>query len=108
MSAANKLKFFQVMAMIVGLALLVLTTHLVLAYGPADNHVLDWWAQPHGFLYMVYLVAVVLLGFELRWSLPRMVGVMLAGTVPFLSFYVEGRVTRAAKAQLGMSASPRR
>ena len=107
MSAVNKLKFFQVMALIVGLALLVLTVHLVLRYG-FDNHVLDWWAQPHGFLYMVYLVAVVLLGFELRWSLPRMVGVMLAGTVPFLSFYVEQKVTRAAKGQLGMSVGPRR
>ncbi len=100
MSDTNKLKFFQVMAMIVGVALLVLTLHMVLRYG-FDNHLLDWWAQPHGFLYMVYLVSVAMLGFELRWSLPVMVGVMLAGVVPFLSFYVEHNVTRAAKAQLG-------
>lgn len=99
MSDAAKLRFFQVMAMIVGIALLVLTLHMVLRYG-FDNHLLDWWAQPHGFLYMVYLVATVMLGFELRWSLPRMVGVMLAGVVPFLSFYVERQVTRGAQAQL--------
>ncbi len=53
---------------------------------------------------MVYLVSVAMLGFELRWSLPAMVGVMLAGVVPFLSFYVEHNVTRAAKAQLGARA----
>ena len=99
MSDVAKLRFFQVMAMVVGLALLVLTLHMVLRYG-FDNHALDWWAQPHGFLYMIYLVAVAMLGFELRWSLVTMVGVMLAGTVPFLSFAVERRMTRRATAEL--------
>jgi len=98
-SDVAKLRFFQVMAMVVGLALLVLTLHMVLRYG-FDNHALDWWAQPHGFLYMIYLVAVAMLGFELRWSLVTMVGVMLAGTVPFLSFAVERRMTRRATAEL--------
>jgi integral membrane protein len=98
-SDSAKLRFFQFMAMVVGVALLVLTLHMVLRYG-FDNHLLDWWAQPHGFLYMLYLVSVAMLGFELRWSLVTMVGVMLAGTVPFLSFVVERRMTRRAKAQL--------
>jgi integral membrane protein len=95
----GKLTFFRVMAFVVGVALLVLTLHMVLRYG-FDNHLLDWWAQPHGFLYMVYLVAVALLGFELRWSLLRMVGVMLAGTVPLLSFWVEHRVSEGAREQI--------
>ncbi len=103
MSDTSKLKFFRVMAMIVGIALLVLTFHMVVRYG-FDKHWLDWWAQPHGFLYMVYLVAVAMLGFELRWSLEKMVGVMLAGVVPFLSFVIERRVTRGAKAQLAKRA----
>ncbi|MGB3186032.1 MAG: DUF3817 domain-containing protein [Ornithinimicrobium sp.] len=103
MSDTAKLRFFQIMAMIVGIALLILTLHMVLRYG-FDNHLLDWWAQPHGFLYMVYLVATAMLGFELRWSLPKMVGVMLAGVVPFLSFYVERQVTRGAKTQLASRA----
>ncbi len=104
MSDAKKLTFFRVMAMIVGVALLVLTLHMVLRYG-FDNHLLDWWAQPHGFLYMIYLVSVAMLGFELRWSLPAMVAVMLAGVVPLLSFYVEHRVTRGAQAQLDRRAA---
>lgn len=99
MSDQGKLTFFRVMAMVVGVALLVLTLHMVLRYG-FGNHALDWWAQPHGFLYMVYLVAVAMLGFELRWSLLKMVGVMLAGVVPFLSFWVEHRVSAGARAQL--------
>lgn len=99
MTVQGKLTFFRVMAFVVGVALLVLTLHMVLRYG-FDNHLLDWWAQPHGFLYMVYLLSVALLGFELRWSLLKMVGVMLAGTVPLLSFWVEHRVSRGAGAQI--------
>lgn len=99
LSAAGKLTFFRAMAFVVGVALLVLTLHMVLRYG-FDSHALDWWAMPHGFLYMVYLVAVMLLGFELRWGLATIVGVMLAGTVPFLSFWAEHRMTQRARRQL--------
>jgi len=99
MSEQARLTFFRVMALVVGVALLVLTLHMVLRYG-FGNHLLDWWAMPHGFLYMAYLVAVMLLGFEHRWGIAKMVGVMLAGTVPFLSFWVEHRVTRRARARI--------
>lgn len=99
MSARAKLTFFRVMAFLVGAGLLLLVAHMVLRYG-FDNHALAWWPSPHGWFYMVYLIAVALLGFELRWSLGRMVGVMLAGCVPLLSFWVEHRVSRDAVAQL--------
>lgn len=104
MSPEGKLTFFRAMAFVVGVALLVLTLHMVLRYG-FSNHALDWWAMPHGFLYMVYLVAVMLLGFELRWGLGTIVGVMLAGCVPFLSFWVEHRMTRRARGQLAARAA---
>ncbi|MBA2695511.1 MAG: DUF3817 domain-containing protein [Actinobacteria bacterium] len=99
MSDQGKLTFFRVMAFAVGVGLLLLVLEIVLKYG-FSNEALDWWSQPHGFLYMVYLVAVAVLGLELRWSLLKMVGVMLAGVVPFLSFWVEHRVSAGAKAQL--------
>lgn len=99
MSDHAKLRFFQVMAFVVGVGLLVLVLGMVLKYG-FDNEALDWWAMPHGFIYMVYLVAVALLGLALRWGIGRMVLIMLAGCVPFLSFWVEHRVTRTARAQI--------
>ncbi|AXH97687.1 DUF3817 domain-containing protein [Ornithinimicrobium avium] len=99
MSARAKLAFFRVMAFVVGVGLLVLCAHIVLRYG-FDNHALAWWPSPHGWVYMVYLVAVALLGFELHWGLGKMVGVMLAGCVPFLSFWVEHRVHGRALAQI--------
>ncbi|MFK5584489.1 MULTISPECIES: DUF3817 domain-containing protein [unclassified Serinicoccus] len=99
MSPRAKLTFFRLMAFVVGVGLLLLVVHMVLRYG-FDNGALEWWPSPHGWVYMVYLVATALLGFELRWSLGRMVGVMLAGCIPFLSFWVEHRVARDARARI--------
>lgn len=99
MSDRAKLRFFRVMAFVVGVGLLLLVLEMVLHYG-FDNDVLTWWAMPHGFLYMIYLVAVAMLGFALHWSLLKMIGVMLAGVVPFLSFWVEHKVHQSALAQI--------
>lgn len=99
MSDRAKLTFFQVMAFVVGIGLLVLVAHIILRYG-FDNHALAWWPSPHGWVYMVYLLSVALLGFSLRWGIGRMVAIMLAGCVPFLSFWVEQKVTGIARAQI--------
>ena len=93
----SRLTFFKVMAFVVGVGLLVLVVEMVLSYGfgmKGTDNPLSWWPQPHGFIYMVYLVATALLGFKVGWSLTKMVLVMLAGCVPFLSFWVERRVAR--------------
>ena len=98
-----RLTFFKVMAFVVGVGLLVLVTEMVLSYGfgmKGDDNPLSWWPQPHGFIYMAYLVATALLGFKVGWTLPKMVLVMLAGCVPFLSFWVERRVAREVEAGL--------
>lgn len=106
-AARSRLKFFKVMAFVVGVGLLVLVLEMIFQYvlgwnGQDGNRAnpLAWWPQPHGFVYMVYLVATALLGFKVGWSLPKMVGVMLAGCVPFLSFWVERKVAREVEAEL--------
>ena len=93
------LAFFRVSAVVAGLAMFVLILEMVLKYG-FDNGALDWWPQPHGLLFVLYVAAVANLGFKMRWGLGRMVGVMLAGVVPFLSFVVEARVRRQVEARL--------
>ena len=102
-AARKALTFFKVMALVVGVGLLVLVVEMVLSYGfdrKGTDNPLYWWPQPHGFIFMVYVVATANLGFKLGWSIGRMVLVMLAGCVPFLSFWVERRVSREAEAQL--------
>ena len=98
-AARKALGFFKVMAFVVGVGLLILVAEMVLRYG-FDNHVLDWWPQPHGFIYIVYLVATANLGFKVGWPLGRMVLVMLAGVVPFLSFWAERKVASETEARL--------
>ncbi|AKU16053.1 DUF3817 domain-containing protein [Luteipulveratus mongoliensis] len=97
--ARKKLTFFKVMAFIVGIGLLILCAEMVLHYG-FDNEALDWWPQPHGFIFIVYVLATVLLGFEVRWPLSKTVLVVLAGCVPFLSFWVERKISREVETTL--------
>ncbi|CAN5391732.1 DUF3817 domain-containing protein [soil metagenome] len=52
----------------------------------------------HGFLFMVYLVAALDLGIRRRWNLLKLALVMIAGTVPFASFYAEHRINAEVKA----------
>ena len=102
----SRLTFFKVMAFVVGVGLIVLLVEMVLSYGfglKGEDNPLHWWPQPHGFIYMVYLVATALLGFKVGWTLTKMVLVMLAGCVPFLSFWVERRV--AAEVGAGLAAA---
>ena len=89
----SALSRFKVMAFVVGFGLLVLCVEMVLHYG-FDNDVLTWWSPIHGVLYMLYLVATADLAFKVGWSMTKMVGVMLAGVVPFFSFFMERKVAR--------------
>ncbi|MEU8358800.1 DUF3817 domain-containing protein [Nonomuraea sp. NPDC048882] len=96
----SALKPFRALAYVVGVMLLVLCVGMVLRYGfdqPAMSKII---APIHGGLYMIYLVTVMNLGMKARWSWPYMLGVMLGGTVPFLSFYVERRVTQRVQTTL--------
>ena len=98
-SAAKALTFFKVMAFAVGIGLLLLVAEVILHYG-FDNMALSWWPEPHGFVFFVYLIATANLGFKVGWSLPRMVLVMLAGTIPFVSFVAEHFVAKEVDGRL--------
>ncbi|HET8971356.1 MAG TPA: DUF3817 domain-containing protein [Candidatus Nanopelagicales bacterium] len=90
----NALLRYRVMAFVVGTGLLVLCAAMVLKYVPAfDNpKPVEIVGPIHGFLFMVYVLTTLDLGFRLRWTLPRLALVSLAGTIPFVSFYAEHKV----------------
>jgi integral membrane protein len=86
---------YRVIAYVVGVVLIVLVVvGMPMKYIGGDPVVVQTVGPAHGFLYMVYLVAAFDLGRRAEWPLSRMVLVMLAGTVPFASFYAERVVTR--------------
>ncbi len=89
---------YRIIAWIVGVVLILLVVvGMPLKYLADNATVVEAIGPAHGFLYMLYLVAAFDLGRRLGWSLGRMVKVMLAGTVPFLSFYAERVVTGWAR-----------
>ena len=105
-AARKALGFFRVMAILVGIGLLVLCLGMVLKYGYDRSGLSDFWDQKHGLLYMIYVGATANLGFKMRWSPGRMVAVMLAGVVPFLSFWAEHKVAGQVEGEFGTVDAP--
>lgn len=86
---------YRAIAYIVGVVLIVLVViGMPLKYVWDEPSVVETVGPAHGFLYMVYLVAVFDLARRTRWGMRRMLLVMLAGTIPFVSFYAERVATR--------------
>jgi integral membrane protein len=86
---------YRVMAYVTGVMLLLLCFSIWLQLGPAKNdgpvHVTG---TIHGYLYLLYLVAAADLAWRARFSLVKTVLVLLAGTIPFMSFVAEHVVTK--------------
>ncbi|KQT90885.1 hypothetical protein ASG49_14265 [Marmoricola sp. Leaf446] len=117
MTTSANLRFYQVMATIVGVLLVV----LVLVGVPLANFdgTEMWGVFPstpvwttvgsrphaigefitsvlgvaHGWLYMIFLVAAFLLSRRARWPIGFTLVTLLCGTVPLLSFWAERRAT---------------
>jgi integral membrane protein len=90
---------YRVMAYVVGVMLLVLVLVAVpLRYAAGIPEVSKVVSPVHGFLYIVYLVAAFDLALKARWTAKGTVLVLLAGVVPFLSFWAERRVTARVRA----------
>lgn len=96
---ATALKFFRTMAIIAGVALLILCVELVLHYG-FHNEALSWWSPIHGVLFIIFMISVYNLGTKLRWTAVRMIGYICTAFVPILSFWLEHHVGGAVGALL--------
>jgi integral membrane protein len=97
---AKQWMFYRIMAIVVGSVLIVLTLFLISVRGLGNTeptfYAAAWTA--HGYLFPVYVVATVMLSTKLKWSFGKTVLIMLAGTIPFMSFVTERRVANEVKA----------
>jgi integral membrane protein len=85
---------YRIIAWIVGVVLIALVVvGMPLKYLGDDDTVVATIGPFHGFLFMVYLALTFDLGRRAGWSLGRMLLVMLAGTIPFFSFWMERKVS---------------
>jgi integral membrane protein len=90
MKMSSALTRFRVVAYVVGVVLILFVlVAMPLKYFADSPGFVAVIAPIHGVLYMVYLVVTFQLAMQQRWSLGRMVLLMLAGTIPFLSFVAE-------------------
>ena len=109
---ASSLRRYRVMAWATGVLLLLLTLHVIIQLVQFDGETFSWsgvFEQKgldvvipgaghvipimHGWLYLVYVVCTVDLWLRTRLPFARTVLVVLAGTVPAMSFVAERWVT---------------
>ncbi len=84
---------YRVLAIVTGIGLVVLTfVGLPLKYGAGRGGVVTVVGIAHGWLFMAYVVTTLLLAYSRRWSLAKLALVVLAGTVPVMTFFAERRV----------------
>jgi len=93
---AKQWMFYRIMAVVVGTVLLVLTILLIWVRGlgnPEPTFYVAAWTA-HGYLFPVYVVATFMLSTKLKWSFGKTILIMLAGTIPLMSFITERRVAK--------------
>lgn len=54
----------------------------------------------HGWLYLLYVAAGLDICFRMRFSVARTVGVLLAGTIPFASFFADHYVAKSVHVRM--------
>ncbi|MFC4242363.1 DUF3817 domain-containing protein [Gryllotalpicola reticulitermitis] len=125
------LKLYQVTAWITGIMLLLLCAEMVVKYGfhhwvyafqpghglisfPVVNPATDLYLKGvnisiavlivHGWLYVVYLFADFRLWSLMRMPFTKFVQIALGGVIPFMSFIVEGIITKQVRTYLDENA----
>lgn len=95
MSIATALRNYRITAWVTGIGLIVLVfVAMPLKYFFDTPGPVAVVGVTHGFLYMLYIVATLLLAERVRAKPLEALIVLLAGTIPIASFVAERAVTR--------------
>ena len=97
---------YRVMAYITGVVLIVLCfVGIPLQVAAGNTVIVNDVGTAHGILYIIYLVTAYMLARRLRLALLPTLLVLLAGTIPVLTFVVERWVSRTYIAPARQSAA---
>ena len=100
------LQRFRVMAIITGVSLLVLVLVIMpVRYIGGNEKPSEYFSPFHGLMYFLYVLAAFDLVSRMRWGLWRLIRIMLAGCIPFLSFVAERNATREVEERLAQTAA---
>lgn len=99
LKVAKALARYRISAFVVGYALIVLCVSIILKYVFKVEQAVAIWGPIHGVLYIGYVLLTFDLAYKDRWSLKGIVGVLLAGVIPGISFVAERMVHRKVVAR---------
>ncbi len=83
---------FKFIAYLAGVVLILFTIEITLKYSGVLE--IPWFAQLHGIVYMVYVVIAFDMSRKAKLSLRETFLVLIAGTIPVMSFVAESRIRR--------------
>ena len=93
---------YRVAAYVVGVGLLLLCAAMVLKYVFGVAAAVEIWGPIHGGLFVIYVIIAFDLAYKDRWSPLGTIWVLIAGTIPFVSFVAERQVERKVMARQRM------
>jgi integral membrane protein len=86
------------MAIIAGvMSLLLWFVYMPIKYifeAPDLHSSVIWIPMVHGYLYPIYILTAIQFATKARWPIMKMLGLILAGTLPIASLLAERRVVR--------------
>lgn len=92
------IKRFRVMAVAAGvMSLLLWFVEIPVVYlldAPELESKVKWIPYLHGYVYAFYVLTAIHYAAKARWSVPRMLALILAGTLPVASFVAERKIAR--------------
>jgi integral membrane protein len=101
-AVAAALLRFRIIAYVVGVGLIILVFVAVPLRYVGDTPVVSQTVSPiHGLMFMVYLALTADLSMRCRFTARRTILVMLAGTIPFLSFVAERKISAQVRRSFG-------
>ncbi len=83
---------FKFISYLAGVVLILFTIEITLKYSGILE--IPWFAQLHGIVYMVYVVIAFDISRKAKLSLRETFLVLIAGTIPVMSFVAESRIRR--------------
>jgi integral membrane protein len=103
MSIKKTWDIYRALALLVGAVLAVLTFvampyRYLIVQEEVAAYSLAW--MIHGYLFPLYVIATFVLSLKLSWPLGKTLLVMLAGTVPLMSFVAERKLAEEVKAKI--------
>jgi len=94
----SSLARFRVMAIIAGvMSLLLWFIDLPVAYllnNPEWKAAVAWIPFVHGWVYFAYVIVALQFSVKAKWPIRKILGLLLAGTLPVASLIAERRVVR--------------